>query len=182
MRKIIKHIVKPENGIEMAIIGNADFIAGCEYGKPRSGHPEGKIIYHIKEVLENINKFNPDDKERTDLRFIALVHDTFKNKVDQTKPKTGKNHHAIIARVFAENFRTDNRVLKVIELHDEAYNAWQKGGRHGNWYKAEYRAKKLIDELIIHDCFGLYVKFFKCDNETGNKEQENYDWFINLIK
>lgn len=182
MKKIIKHIVKPENGIEVAITSDADFIAGCEYGKPRSGHPEGKVIYHIKEVLGNIDKFNADDKERQDLRFIALTHDTFKYRVDQNKPKTGDNHHAVIARTFAQKFRPDNRLLKVIELHDEAYNAWQKGGRHGNWYKAECRAKKLIDELILHGCLGLYIKFYKCDNETGNKEQENYEWFIGLMK
>lgn len=181
MKKIIKDIVKPENGIETAIIADSDFIEGASYGKPRSGHPEGQVIYHIKEVLENVEKYYGDDPDRTDLRLIALVHDTFKNKVDRNKPKTGDNHHGTIARVFAQKFTTDSKLLHIIEKHDEAYNSWGKGARRGNWYKAEERAQKLIDELLLLGGLGLYIKFYKCDNRTGDKEQENYDWFIKLM-
>lgn len=182
MKQIIKNIVKAENGIEAAIASHVDFIEGGSYGKPRSGHPEGKVIYHVKEVLENIDKFfDADDKDRADLRFIALIHDTFKHKVDRNKPKTGANHHGTIARVFAQQFTEDHKILRIIELHDEAYNSWSVGGRKGNWYKAEERAKKLIDELLKIGGLGLYIKFYKCDNATGDKEQENYEWFINLM-
>ena len=181
MKTTIKQIVKPENGIETAIVSDVDFIEGASYGKPRSGHPEGKVIYHVKEVLENIDEFYGNDPDRTDLRFIALVHDTFKHKVDQHKPKTGDNHHGTIARMFAQQFNPDHKLLKIIELHDEAYNAWGKGARRGNWYKAEERAQKLIDDLLLVGGLGLYIKFYKCDNRTGDKEQDNYDWFVNLI-
>jgi len=182
IKQIVKQIIKPENGIETAIAEDEDFLEGAAYGKPRSGHPEGAVIYHVKEVLENVDKYYGDDPDRTDLRFIALVHDTFKHKVDRNKPKVGDNHHGTIARVFAQKFTEDHKVLKIIELHDEAYNSWGKGGRRGDWYGAERRAKKLIDELIEIGGLGLYIKFYKCDNATGDKEQENYDWFINLIK
>ena len=113
MKTTIKQIVKPENGIEVAIVSHADFIEGASYGKPRSGHPEGKVIYHVKEVLENIDKFYADDDKRTELRLIALVHDTFKHKVDQRKPKVGENHHGTIARVFTQEFTHDAGVLKI---------------------------------------------------------------------
>lgn len=182
MKQLIKNMIKPENGIETAIVSNAEFIEGCSYGKPRSGHPEGKVIYHIKEVLDNIDKFYGDDKDREDLRFIALVHDTFKHMVDRTKPKTGANHHGSIARVFAQQFTQDLTVLNIIERHDEAYNAWGVGSRRGKWYKAEERANRLIQGLLTDGGLGLYIKFYKCDNLTGDKEQDNYDWFINLIK
>jgi hypothetical protein len=182
MKNKIKQIINPENGIETAIINDPEFIAGASYGKPRSGHPEGQVIYHIKEVLENIDKFYGDDEDREDLRFIALVHDTFKHKVDQRKPKTGSNHHGTIARIFAQKFTTDVGLLKIIEAHDEAYNSWGVGGRHGNWYKAERRAQQLIGELMLLGCLNLYVKFYRCDNATGTKEQENYEWFVNLIR
>ena len=182
MKTTVKQIVKPENGIETAIVNDADFIEGAEYGKPRSGHPEGAVKYHIKEVLENIDEFyGPDDRDRKELRFIALVHDTFKHKVDRNKPKTGENHHGTIARVFAQKFTSDHKVLRIIELHDEAYNSWGKGGRRGDWYGAERRAKKLIDELINIGGLGLYIKFYKADNRTGDKEQDNYNWFIELM-
>jgi len=178
----INSIVKPENGIETAIVSDANFIEGASYGKPRRGHPEGQVIYHIKEVLENIDKFYSDDEDREALRFIALIHDTFKHKVNHTKPKTGENHHGRIAEIFAEKYSHNTNVLQIILLHDEAYNAWQKGGRHNNWYEAERRAKKLIKELSTIGSLNLYLKFYRCDNATGNKEQENYEWFINLIK
>lgn len=178
----IKLIIKPENGIEEAVIVDPDFVEGCNYGKPRSGHPEGKVLYHIREVLDNIDKFYSTDPDRMDLRFIALVHDTFKHRVDRTKPKVGANHHGTIARVFAQKFRKEHDLLKIIELHDEAYNSWGAGGRRGDWYKAERRANQLIQGLMIEGCLDLYLKFYKCDNRTGDKEQDNYDWFVDLIQ
>ena len=93
MNKLINEIIKPENGRETAICDDAEFQKGAMYGKPRYGHPEGAVIYHIKEVLENIDKFYNDDEDRENLRLIAISHDTFKHKVDQTKPKAGENHH-----------------------------------------------------------------------------------------
>lgn len=178
----IKKIIQPENGIEEAICADADFIAGAAYGKPRNGHPEGAVIYHIKEVLENIDKFYNDDEDRADLRLIAIVHDTFKNKVNQNLPKQGDNHHGSIARKFSEKFFDNDRLLTVIALHDDAYNAWSAGGRHGDWYKAKRRAEMLIKTLEMGDCLDLYVKFYRCDNATGDKSQDNYEWFNDLIQ
>jgi len=181
MKDIIKQIIKPENGLEHAIIADPEFIEGSMYGKPRKGHPEGKVIYHIGEVLANVDKYC-DESDRADLRLMAIVHDTFKFKVDHTKPKTGANHHGVIARIFTQRFTQDIVLLKIIELHDEAYNAWQKGGRHGNWYKAEERANALIRGLLIEGCLDLYVKFMRCDGETGDKTSGTYEWFVGLIK
>ncbi len=184
MSDLVKDIIKPENGIETAIVGNADFIQGALYGKPRRGHPEGKVIYHIGEVLANVDKFYKDDEDYEDLRIIAILHDTFKHKVNQNIPKAGENHHGMIARRFAERTRLSYHqdVLQVIERHDDAYNAWQKGGRHGDWYQANKRATNLINALLIEGCLDLYVKFYRCDNATGDKSQENYDWFMDLIQ
>lgn len=184
MNELIKNIVKPINGLETTIISNADFIVGAMYGKPRSGHPEGQVIYHIKEVLANIDKWYSDDDDYEDLRIIALLHDTFKHKVNQNLPKAGENHHGMIARRFAEKYQlayhTD--VLTVIQYHDDAYNAWSAGGRHNDWYKAKKRATNLINALLIENCLDLYVKFYRCDNATGDKSQENYEWFLELVE
>jgi len=181
-KKEIFDIIKPENGRETAICNDEEFIVGAYWGKIRSGHPEAQIILHIKEVLANIEKFYADDKDREDLRLIAIIHDTFKYKVNQNQPKTGENHHGMIARKFAEKFPIHQDVLYVIKHHDDAYNAWQKGGRHGDWYGAKRRAEILIDNLKIVESLDLYVKFYHCDNATGDKSQENYDWFVGLIK
>lgn len=180
MNKLINEIIKPKSGIEVAICENPEFEIGALYGKPRKGHPEGQVIYHIKEVLANIDKFYGDDLDRDDLRVIAILHDSFKHKVNQNLPKAGENHHGMIARRFAEKFPIHQSVLTVIQLHDDAYNAWQAGGRHGDWYKAKKRATNLINALQVENCLDLYVKFYHCDNLTGDKSQDNYEWFVNL--
>ena len=179
MNKLIENIIKPENDIEIAICNNEDFIIGCDYGKPRPGHNEGKVIYHIKEVLSNVDKYC-NEANRSDLRLIAMIHDTFKHKVDRTKSKFGENHHGMIARRFAEKLIKNNNILKIIELHDEAYNAWSKGNRKNDindWTAAIIRANNLIRLLLSDDILDLYLTFYRCDNETGDKTQECYVWF-----
>lgn len=159
------------------IIKDQDFINGVMWGNPRDGHPEGAIIYHIDQVLKNVDKYSTAEN-REKLRLIAIIHDSFKYKVNQTKSKSEENHHAMIARRFAEKFITDNELLEIIELHDEAYNSWCKGDRDGKWDKAEIRANKLIERL--GESINLYLLFYQCDNETGDKENKNFVWFFNL--
>lgn len=181
MKIDVKKIINPETELEKRIVADPDFIEGALYGKPRAGHPEGQVVYHIHEVLDNVEKYSTPDN-RSDLRLIAIIHDTFKNKVDHTKPKVGMNHHAMIARRFAQKFvQIPEYVLDIIELHDEAYNAWQQGGRKGDWYKANTRAKSLLSKLQTEERINLYLAFYKCDNLTGDKEQENFIWFSNLV-
>lgn len=178
----IKTLLKPENGIEEVILSDVGFIDGCNRGKPRSGHPEGKVVYHIREVLDNVEKYYGTDPDRDDLRLIAILHDTFKHKVDRTQPKTGSNHHGFLAKLFADTYVKDNRILQILIKHDDAYNAWNQGNRRDNWNKAERRANELIQLLMMEDILELYLKFYKCDNRTGDKEQDNYDWFLDVVE
>lgn len=186
MTKLIEHIIKPENNLETAIINDPDFIEGANWGKSRNGHPEGKVIYHIEEVLQNVKKFYHDTPDYHNLRILAILHDTFKHKVDRSKPKTGENHHGMIARRFAEKFdgnlKISNKILTVLQYHDEAYNAWSKGNRHGNWNAADNRANKLLDILMKEDSLDLFIDFYDCDNATGNKSSEDFDWFMSFIE
>ncbi len=176
----ISEILHPENELENLITSDNEFIEGALWGKARNGHPEGKVVYHIKEVLDNIDRLAPDEL-RKELRLIALIHDTFKHKVDTTKPKVGLNHHAMIARKFAEKYFDDLDILDVIELHDEAYNAWSVGERRNDWVKAETRLDALLLRLNDQN-FKTYKLFYQCDNETGDKTQDNFIWFCNQIK
>jgi len=177
----IKKMIKPENGIETAIVSDAEFIVGVNYGKSRPGHPEGQVIFHIMEVLANVDKY-ANAEDRSDLRLIAILHDSFKYKVDRSKPRVGENHHGMLARRFAEKYIKNQDLLLILQRHDDAYHAWQKGGRHGDWYKAEKHADSLIQGLLIEGCLDLFVKFYFCDNQTGDKTQDNYDWFVKLIQ
>lgn len=179
----IKENIQPFNETEEKVINDLEFQKGVQYGKPRPGHPEGKVLMHIIEVLKNIeDKFNENKLSQfayADLRFIAIVHDSFKYKVDKSKPKNGNNHHAVIAKNFANKFINNKSLLQIIENHDEAYNAYNVGAKKGKWKKAEERANFLIDNMID---INLFFIFYECDNNTGNKSNENVIWFKELCQ
>lgn len=186
---MIEEIIKPETELEKIIISDPEFIEGALWGKPRNGHPEGQVIYHIGHILKNIENIRATsflngspmitllDRER--LRLIAIIHDSFKYKVNRDLPKRGENHHGMIARRFAEKYITDLEVLEIIELHDEAYNAWCKGWHKRQHEKAGLRAKQLIERL--GSSIDLYMQFYQCDNETGDKTSQNYTWFEKIV-
>jgi hypothetical protein len=164
---------------ERRIAGDPEFLAGLDYGRPRAGHPEGAVKWHVADVLANVDRWYRDSPLYPALRLIALVHDTFKYQVDPSQPKTGHNHHGAYARRFAERYIDDTATLDVIELHDEAYNAFHQGHRRGDWQQAEQRGKRLIERLGA--ALPLYLAFFRCDNETGNKSQASREWFETLV-
>ena len=51
--EIDKRII-PETLQEQQIIKNLDWREGVLWGKPRYGHPEGIVLYHIEEVIKNV--------------------------------------------------------------------------------------------------------------------------------
>jgi hypothetical protein len=136
------------------------------------------VKYHITDVLSNIN--GTKDPRTQKLRVIALTHDTFKYQVNRDLPRVGANHHGFLARKFTERYTQDQDILEILELHDEAYNAWFSGSKTGNWQKAEQRARKLLTRLDQRT--GLYLVFFRCDNKTGDKSPVSYEWFRGLVR
>jgi hypothetical protein len=169
-----------ETPLEEMICASEDWQRGAAWGAPRRGHPEGRVADHIAEVLANVERHATSPEERTDLRLIALIHDTFKYRVDPNQPKSGENHHARIARRFAERYLEDRALLEIIELHDEAYNSFEMGERKGRWKDAEDRAIRLARRLGTS--LPLYVRFYRCDNETGSKTQAPAAWFEELLQ
>lgn len=176
----IEDLIKPESEFEKSIILDEEFITGALWGFPRRGHPEGEVILHVKDVLDNIDKYFKEDSDRPFLRVIAIIHDSFKYKVDNDKSKVGKNHHAVIARIFAEKYTDKKSLLDIIEFHDEVFNSYRMIERKNNVKGAEKRIDDLLSKL--GDNFEVFVKFLKCDSETGSKENNSNVWFKNLIE
>ena len=169
---------KLEGELEERIAADAEWQRGVEWGDPRPGHPEGAVKFHIAEVLANVERHAQSDHDRSRLRLIALIHDTFKHRVNRSRPRAGENHHGLIARRFAERYVSDPLVLEMIELHDEAYNAYSVGARRGAWAEAEARAHRLLTRLGASA--DLYRTFFRCDNETGDKTPDPLEWFARV--
>lgn len=167
--------VDAETPLEAEIMADPDWVAGLSYGSPRPGHPEGAVAYHIPEVLANVDRLalNLDDRAR--LRLVALAHDNFKYQVDRTKVHTGENHHGMLARRFLERYVEDEALLTVVELHDEAFSSWKKATLYGKPDKGLERAERLLARL--GDGVGFFLRFFRCDNETGDKTPDSVEWF-----
>ena len=169
-----------ETDLEARICADAEWKKGAAWGKPRAGHSEGVVMYHIAEVLANVDRLATTPEERCILRLIALIHDTFKYRIDPSKPKIGANHHAVIARKFAERYLDDPALLEIIELHDEAFNSWRLGASKGRWKEAEERASRLVARL--GSSLSLYLRFYRADTATGSKEDDSLIWFEQFVR
>lgn len=166
--------LQAENDLERTLIKQPSFRKGLLWGVPRYGHPEGEIYKHIKEVYQNIDRLDIDDHTRYQLRIIALTHDTFKNIEDKNRPRDWSKHHAILARNFLAQFLDDPTILKIVELHDEAYYSWRSIHLYKDVVKGEKRWDKLLKALGKD--VQLYYLFFKCDTQTGDKNQAPLKW------
>jgi hypothetical protein len=170
-------LLRPETHFEAQLLSLPEFREGLLWGRPRFGHPEGKVLYHVREVLDNIDHIalSPNDRER--MRVVALAHDTFKFvEYRHPLPRQKNHHHAHLARLFMERFIDDQVVLNIIELHDEAYYVWR-----GLCLYQEDQSQCLqrLSDLrdIMGDNMQLYYYFFKCDTRTGDKNQASLKWF-----
>lgn len=169
-------ILKPETELERKILSDPIFIKGASHGKERPGHPEGQVVYHIRDIFKNIDEY-VTPKQRSKLRLIALFHDTCKFQVNSDLPRSGENHHGWLAMKFAEKYITDEDILQIIDCHDDAYNIWKRSNKRNEWEKGEKDLLKFIDK--IND-LELFSWFYLCDNSTGKKINDDYTWFTKI--
>lgn len=169
-----------ETALERRIAADPVWRAGVAWGRPRPGHHEGAVANHIADVLTNVEGEASTAEERGALRLVALIHDSLKYQVDAARPKVGPNHHATLARHFAERYIPDATLLDLIELHDEAYHSWRAGAIFGNWAAAEARARALLARL--GDAWPLYLHFYRADNNTPSKHREPVRWFEDFLR
>ncbi len=175
--KEIRNVLKLETDFECMLAVQPEVRTGLCWGEPRYGHPEGKVLYHVPEIFENIDSIIPplSIKEREQLRLITLLHDAFKYIEHKGSPRDWSRHHSILARQFSEAFITDQAVLDIIELHDEAYYCWRLDVLKDDPIKSAARFARLLERIGY--CLQLYYIFFKCDTRTGDKTQAPVKWF-----
>jgi hypothetical protein len=163
---------EPETDLERRVTADPELLAGLAWGTPRAGHPEGAVGTHVAHLLETLDRSGETGERRELLRFMALVHDSFKYQVRERLPRTGYNHHAMRARRFAERFTQDERVLDAIELHDRPYALWRKMHRRG---KPDERGFRRMMKRI-HDP-EMFLRFIELDGSTEGKRPEPIEWF-----
>jgi hypothetical protein len=168
-----------ETQLEKQIAADPRWLVGIAWGAPRPGHPEGQVMFHIRDVLNNIDQFFGGADDRSSLRLIAFIHDTFKYQAAHSKGEAPAQSHGCLARKFAERYISDPAILEVIELHDQAYKAWLLMTRHRDHEAAERRATELIGRL--GGSIDLFMHFYLCDHRTGDKSALHYQWFETLV-
>lgn len=170
----IEHLLQPETPLEEEIMKHPEWRKGVVWGKPRFGHPEGEVLFHIREVLDNVDKLQLDTLTRRRLRIITLTHDTFKFKEDRGFPRDWSKHHAVYAKNFTRLFTIDKPTLDVIELHDEAFYSWRMIFLRNGKNEGKERFQQLLKRIGEHR--QLYYLFFKCDTRTGDKMLDPLYW------
>ena len=162
---------EPEDELEQRLAQDPVLREGWAWGEPRPGHPEGAVGAHVADLLRTIESWGETGRRRSELRFIALVHDALKFKVKYRLPRTGENHHAMRALRFAEAYTDDERLLATIELHDRPYGIWRKSRRRGA--DADARLSAMCDRIPDPD---LFLRFVELDGSTEGKNQEPVEW------
>ena len=161
----------PETELEGAVSADPVLQEGLGWGTPRRGHPEGSVGAHVADLLQTIERWGETGTRREELRFLALVHDALKSKVQNWRPKTGENHHAMRARRFAERYVDDERLLATIELHDRPYSLWRKFTRSGR--VDDHAVSAMLDRIPDID---LFLRFVELDGSTEGKNHEPIRW------
>ncbi|MFL5868209.1 MAG: HD domain-containing protein [Thermoleophilaceae bacterium] len=162
---------EPESELERRLAEDSTLAEGLAWGEPRSGHPEGNVGAHVRTLLETIDGWGEQEPRRSELRFLAIVHDALKYRVRGWLPRTGENHHAMRARRLAERYTSDERLLAAVELHDRPYAIWRYTRRGTS------RERRRLDELVrrLPD-LPLFMRFVELDGSTEGKNPEPIDW------
>jgi hypothetical protein len=156
---------QPETERELALAADPELRTGLAWGRPRPGHPEGPVGHHVADILAGITEVGP---LREDLRFLALVHDAFKHRVDPQAGYSRDNDHAVMARRFAERITTDERLLTTLELHDEPYWIWRTRPDDGDAALSALLARVPDVEL--------FMRFVELDASTEGKDPGLLRW------
>ena len=157
--------ITPRTALERTLLADPRLQAGLEWGAPRFGHPEGRVRAHVAAMLAAIPS---DDPLRNDLRFLALVHDSFKSEVQPDQPWSAENDHAMLARRLAARYTTDERLLTTLQLHDEPYSIWQ------NSQPPDKALRPLLNQLPDLE---LFARFVELDAANEGKDLTFLWWF-----
>jgi hypothetical protein len=161
----------PETELEAAVTCDPVLLQGLAWGKPRRGHPEGPVGLHVADLLQTIEDWNETGTRRSELRFLALVHDALKYRVQDWLPRARENHHAMRARRFAEAYVADERLLATIELHDRPYAIWRRSRRGSE------KERRAVDSLVerLPDR-SLFMRFVELDGSSEGKDPAPIAW------
>jgi len=161
------------------ILADSRYQVNIEYGEPRSGHPEGKVKFHIAELEANLEKLAPriSEEQYWKLKFLIHVHDTFKaNAIPNSRIESPKSH-ASLARKFASEFTDDADLLAMIQFHDLNFALWKQFAATGSYDLKRFL--RLLDTIMDWD---LFLIFLIIDESAKAKDPDKVRWFIAEVR
>lgn len=167
----------PENELERHLLAQPEFEQGMYWGVPRYGHPEGEVIRHVREVLDNLEAMALSRERRRILRLVALCHDTFKYREEALRRAGQPANHGHLAADFLQAFPVPERVRRLVRWHDEAFYAWRTH-LMGDSAGGQQRLSRLYGQL--REDWDIFVAFFQADTLTGNKNPAPLRWLAAL--
>jgi hypothetical protein len=162
------------------ITADTRYQKNIEYGEPRSGHPEGKVKYHIAELEENLEKLAEhgiSEEQYWKLKFLIHVHDTFKAEAIPDSPILSPNSHASLAKAFASEFTADDDLLNMIQFHDVNFSLWKQFAATGS-----YDVRRFETLLETIQDWDLFLMFLILDGSTKGKEPGKTGWFLYEVR
>ena len=161
------------------IMSDPRYLKNIEHGEPRSGHPEGKVKFHIAELEENLEKFAPriSEEQYWKLKFLIHVHDTFKVDAVPDSAVESPNSHASLARMFASEFTDDTDLLNMIQFHDVNFALWKQFAATGAHDTERFHS--LLNTIMD---WNLFLLFIILDGSTKGKDPDKVKWFIGEVK
>lgn len=151
-----------------------------EYGEPKPGHLEGKLKFHIADLVENLERLRKrgiSDEDYWKLKFMIHVHDLLKAEAQSNTPTLHSQNHATLAKEFASEFTNDADLLNMIQYHDENFELWQEYLQTKKY--SNERFQNLLKSIQNWDLFLMFVIIDGC---TKGKDHEKLGWFINEIR
>ena len=162
------------------IIADPRYQKNIEYGEPRSGHPEGKVKYHIADLEKNLEKlvsFGISAEEFWKLKFLIHAHDTFKAESIPDSAIVDPDSHASLAKKFASEFIDDEDLLNMIQFHDVNFSLWKQFAATGAYDRGRF--ENLLGTIQDWD---LFLMFVIIDGSTEGKDPEKLRWFLREVR
>jgi hypothetical protein len=156
------------------------YLRNIEFGEPRSGHPEGKVKFHIIDLetnLELLRESGLTEEDYWKLKFMIHVHDSFKAEAERHSPTLHPRNHASLAKEYASQYTNDADLLNMLQYHDENYELWKEFSQTGKYNEENFQI--LLDSIQNWDLFLLFTIIDGC---TRGKEYSKLGWFINEVK
>lgn len=157
------------------VVDDPRYQRNLDWGKPRSGHPEGTVRAHIAEIELNLEQLSPklNDDEVWKLKLLIHTHDSFKADAKKEVAISDPNSHASLARSFLAEFCDDADLLAMVQYHDEPYALWRQVQSKGSCNPVRMQAL-----LAAIKDWNLFLAFNIIDACTKGKSRDAIKWLF----